>query len=252
VTAPAMARRWREPAAARAVVGAAVQEQVRQVRRLVPLSALWLTALVVHVGVAPHLAVGGAAPDALLVCVVAVAARRGARAGAGFAFATGLGADLFMATPLGTSALAFTLVGHVLYRPGRPPSSSDTAAALCSPARSCFACRTRRLHDAAARAGADARHDGPIVGPADVRSTRRQRRAAARRAALRRSVVLSFVGVGAGRLGVAVVATTLAGVPFPDAPGLLQIAAVAAVSAPFGPAAFAAVGRLGRPSRGHP
>jgi hypothetical protein len=58
--------------------------------------------------------------------------------------------------------------------------------------------------------------------------------------------------VGAGSLSVAVVATTLAGVPFPDARGVLQIAAVAAVSVPFGPAAFAVVARLGRPSRGRP
>lgn len=198
MTAPAMARRWREPAGG-AALGTAVQDQLRQVRRLVPLGAVWLIALVVHVGVAPHLAVGGAAPDVLLVGVVAVAARRGARAGAAFGFAAGLGADLFVATPLGTSALAFTLVGHVLGW-SSPPPSSGTAAALCSPVSPCF--------------------------------------------------VLSLVGVGAGRLGVAVVATTLAGVPFPDARGLLQIAAVAAVSAPFGPGAFAAVGRLGRQSGG--
>jgi rod shape-determining protein MreD len=174
-----MARRWREPAGG-AAVGAVVQDQVRRVRRLVPLGAVWLTALVADVGVAPHLAVGGAAPDLLLLSVVAVAARRGARAGAAFGFAAGLGADLFVATPLGTSALVFTLVGHVLGRSGR-------------------------------------------------------------------SIILSFVGVGAGRLGVALVATTVAGVPFPDAQGLLHIAAVAVVSAPLGPAVFTAVGHLSRP-----
>jgi hypothetical protein len=247
VTAPAVARRWQEPAEG-AAIGAVVRDQVRQVRRLVPLGAVWLTALVVHVGVAPHLAVGGVAPDVLMVAVVAVAAGRGPRAGAAFGFAAGLGADLFVAMPLGTSALAFTLVGHGLGRSGRPPSSPGTAAAaLCSPASRCFACRTGRLHGAR-RAGAGAHHEGPIDGPVGVRPTRLQRRKAARRAALQRSVVLSFVGVAAGRLGVAVVATTLAGVPFPSVLGLLEIGTVAAVTAPFGPAAFAAVARLGRPS----
>ena len=209
MTAPAIARRWREPGAVVSVV-AAVRDHVRQVRRVAPLGAGLLSALVVHVGVVPHLAVGGAAPDVLLVGVVAVAVRRGAQKGAAFGFAAGLGADLFIATPLGTSALAFTLVGHVLGRSNaRPPS-----------------------------------------GTAGARSTRRQRRTAARRVALRRSAMLSFVGVGAGRLGVAVVATTLAGVPFLDTPGLLQIAAAAAVSAPFGPAVFAAADRLDQNRRG--
>ena len=214
MTAPALARRWREPAGG-VTVAAVVRDHFLQVRRLAPLGAVLLTALVVHVGVAPHLAVGRAAPDVLLVGVVAVAAGRGKRAGAAFGFAAGLGADLFAATPLGTSALAFTLVGHVLGRSRRP------------------------LH-----------HSVPI--DSGVRSSRLQRRVAARRAALRRSVVVTLVGVGAGSLGVAVVATTLAGVPFPDARGVLQIAAVAAVSVPFGPAAFAVVARLGRPSRGRP
>ena len=210
MTAPAMARRWREPAAGVAV-SAAVRDHARLVRRLAPLGAVLLTALVVNVGIVPHLAVGAAAPDVLLVSVVAVAAQRGSRAGAAFGFGAGLGADLFLATPLGTSALACTLVGHLLGRPGPPPAPSGAA------------------------------------GP---RATRRQRRAAARRAALRRSAMLSFLGVGAGRLGVAVVATTLAGVPFLDASGLLRIVVVALVSAPFGPAAFAAVSRLDRTSRG--
>jgi rod shape-determining protein MreD len=179
-----VARRWREPTAG-AAVGAVVRDHARQIRRLVPLSAVLLSALVVHVGVAPHLAVAGAAPDVLLVGVVAAAIGHGPRAGAAFGFAAGLGADLFAATPLGTSALVFTLLGHVLGRSGRPAS-----------------------------------------------------------------VAVSFAGVAAGRLGVAVVATTLAGVPFLDTQGLLQIAAVGAVSAPLGLPVFAALGHLSRPPRG--
>lgn len=80
----------------------------------VPLAALLATGLVVHAAVAPHLAVRGVPPDVLLVAVVAVAAVRGERVGAGFGFVSGLGADVFLATPLGTSALAYTLLGHFL------------------------------------------------------------------------------------------------------------------------------------------
>jgi hypothetical protein len=225
VTAPALPR-LREPAAS-AANGAVLRGYARRARRLVPLSAVLLSGLVVHVGVAPHLAMGGTAPDALLAGVVAVAVRRGPRAGAAFGFAAGLGADLFVATPLGTSALAFTLVGHVLGRSSQPASSARTAAALCSPGAPCFACRSGALHSAG-----------------------RQRRAASRRGALLRSAALTVLGVGVGRLGMAVLATTLAGVPFLDAQALVQIAATATLSAPFGLAAFAAVGRLSRPPQG--
>jgi rod shape-determining protein MreD len=72
-----------------------------------------------YAGLSPHLAVRGLQPDLLLVAVAAVAAGRGARAGAAFGFAAGLGADLFLATPLATSALAYTLVGHVVGRLSR-------------------------------------------------------------------------------------------------------------------------------------
>jgi hypothetical protein len=63
---------------------------------------------------------------------------------------------------------------------------------------------------------------------------------------LRRSLFLTVAGVAAGRVGTAIVATALAGVPFPDIAGLLRTAGVAAISAPLGPAAFAILRRLGR------
>jgi rod shape-determining protein MreD len=198
-----------------------MREWADRLRRVAPLGAVLLTGLALDVAVAPHLAVRGAAADVVLVALVAVSVRRGSRTGAGFGFAAGLGADVFLATPLGTSALAYTLVGHVLGRSSRP-RTSGSAAALCSPASTCFACRTGRRHD-------------PV-----------RRRAAARRAALRRTVVLTAVGVGAGRLGTAVVATTLGGVAFPGAPGLLHIAGVVAISAPLGPLFGAGVRRLER------
>jgi hypothetical protein len=205
--------------------------------RVAPLGAVLLTGLVGHAGVAPHLAVRGAAPDVLLVAVVAVSVHRGARTGAGFGFAAGLGADVFLATPLGTSALAYTLVGHALGRSSRP-RMSGSAAALCSPDSTCFACRTGH------------RHDPPTAPEGSGRPSRVRRRAAARRAALRRSVVLTAFGVTAGRLGAAVVATMLGGAAFPGTPGLLRIAGVTTISAPLGPLAGAAVRRLGRGGQG--
>lgn len=215
------------------VIGAGIREQVVRLQRAAPLGAVLLTGLVAHVAVAPHLAVGGAAPDVLLVGVAAVAAVQGRRAGAAFGFAAGLGADLFLATPLGTSALAFTLVGHVLGGSG-PPRSPSAAAALCNPASSCFACRTGRGHGA------------PPAGEIGSRPTRARRRAAARRATLRRTLVVTSFGVAAGRLGTAAAATALGGAPFPDRVGILRMAAVAVISAPLGPTVFAAVRRVCR------
>jgi rod shape-determining protein MreD len=190
----AVARRWRQPARATVFAGrsaasspsgkAAVRDDGVPRGRLAPLAALLGTGLVVHAAVAPHLAIRGLAPDVLLVAVVAVAAVRGERAGAGFGFAAGLGADLFLAAPLGTSALAYTLLGHV-------------------------------------------------VGL---------------RENVQRSVLLAYLGVAAGRLGVAVAATALGGLPFPDTAGLLVPAGVAALSAPLGPPTVALVRRLSRPS----
>ncbi|HEY4409042.1 MAG TPA: rod shape-determining protein MreD [Acidimicrobiia bacterium] len=236
MTAPAVARRWVEasPAGEGRLghgglgLAALVGERVVTARRVAPLGAVLLTALVGQVAVASHLAVGGVAPEAMLVTVAAVAMCRGPRAGAAFGFAAGLGADLFRATPLGTAALAFTVVGHLLGRCRRPPAAG-TAAALCRPESTCFACRTGRPLRSRA-------HSGP--------TGRVRRQQSARREARRRAVALSLIGVAAGRLATAMVATGLAGVPFPPVTGLLRIAAAAVISAPLGPPVFAAVRRV--------
>jgi len=197
-----------------------------------------VTAVAAHAGLAPHLAVWGVQPDVLLVLVVAVAAGRGRRAGAACGFAAGLGADLFLATPLGTSALAYTLVGHVVGRSGphRPPTS---AAALCSPTATCFACRTGRRHTAAPG-------DPPPSGGQASRPARQRRRAIARRAALRHSLMLTFLAVAAGRIGTALVATAIGGIPFPTTAGLVHMVGVAVLSAPLGLPAIGAGRRAGR------
>jgi len=253
MTAPAVARPW-SPGAADLPRAAAsfVRDQAVRIRRAAPLGAIFFTALMAHAAVAPHLAVRGAAPDVLLVGVTAVAAGRGPRAGAAFGFASGLGADLFLATPPGTSALAFTLVGHALgqSRPARLPGrSSGVAAALCSPTSTCFACRAGRLHIAApleGGLGGLSPDDESQARPKSLtaRPARRRRRAAARRASVRRTLLLTGAGVGIGRLATAAVATALGGVPFPGVPGLVRIAAAAAVSAPLGPPLFALARRL--------
>jgi len=184
-------------------------------RRRAPAAAALVTVLAAHGALAPHLAVSGAAPDLPLVAVVAVAAGCGARPGAAFGFAAGLGADLFLATPLGTAALAYTAVGHVVgATAGRSPAG---APVRCSPGSTCFACRTGRRTAA--------------------------RPSERRRAAIRRSAVLAAAGVGAGRLAVALAAVIFGGVPFPGVAGLVRTAAAALVSAPFGVPAVAAVRR---------
>jgi hypothetical protein len=205
------------------------------VRRLAPAGAAVLTVLIAHGAIAPQLAVNGAGPDVVLAAVVAVATGRGARAGAAFGFAAGLGADLFLTTPLGTAALVCTLAGHAVggLRPAR--SSTATAAVLCGPGSTCFACRSGRVH----------RPGGVADSPGAVRSLRARQRAVSRRRALRRALVVTGLGVGAGRLATTVVATALGGVPFPGPGALGHSAAVALLSAPLGPPLLALVRRAG-------
>jgi len=202
----------------------------RTIRRGAPLGAVLLTAVAAAAALAPHLAVRGTRPDLLLVAVAAVALASGPRTGAAFGFAAGLGADVFLATPLGTSALAYTLLGHILGGLSRP-RPAGSASTLCRPGSTCFACRTGGRH-----AGEHRSQPG----------RRRALRVAARRADQRRSVVITFASVLVGRLVVTVIATSLGGVPFPEPAALARIAGVAALSAPLGPLAAAAVRRLTR------
>jgi hypothetical protein len=223
VTAPAVARPWPRRPAAAPTLGAAVRDAVVAARRIIPAGAALLTVLAAHAAIVPHLVVQGAGPDVVPAAVVAVAAGRGSRAGAAFGFAAGLGAARFLTTPFGTTALAYTLVGHAVGRAARGRSSSS-AAAVCGPASTCFSCRTGRRH-----------------GPAP---TRARQRTEARRRAIRRSLALTALGVGAGGAAATGVATALGGVPYPGPAALIRTAAVAALSAPLGPLLFAAVRRL--------
>src|SRR5262245_7285966 len=71
-----------------------------------------LTLVVLQTALFPELRVFGAVPDLLLVAAVAVGYERGPEAGAVFGFAGGIAIDFFLSSPLGVSALAFSLVGY--------------------------------------------------------------------------------------------------------------------------------------------
>ena len=86
----------------------------RRIRRapVGPAAGLLAAALVAQALVAPHLAPPGAAPDLLVVAAAVVAAVAAPPVAVAFAFAAGLAADLFLATPFGLSAAAFTAVAR--------------------------------------------------------------------------------------------------------------------------------------------
>ena len=86
--------------------------------------------VIVQVTVMPHLRILGVVPDLGLVLAVAVAYRDGAEAGAITGFAAGLGYDLFLATPLGLSALVYALTGVR----GRRPADRHVAVTALDPA----------------------------------------------------------------------------------------------------------------------
>jgi rod shape-determining protein MreD len=80
--------------------------------RRVRLVLLVVTLAVLQTTVFPHLRVFGAIPDLCLVATVAVAFEEGPQTGAIFGFASGLVIDLFLASPLGLSALANSVTGY--------------------------------------------------------------------------------------------------------------------------------------------
>ncbi len=76
------------------------------------LALVLLVATAAQALVAPHLAPPGAAPDLLLLATVAVAATIPGPGAVVFGFAAGLAADLFLVTPFGLSAAAFTALAR--------------------------------------------------------------------------------------------------------------------------------------------
>jgi rod shape-determining protein MreD len=83
------------------------------VRRTLPLALLAITTVVVQVAFMPHLRLLGVVPDLGLVLAIAVAYHDDAETAAIIGFATGLGFDLFLRTPVGASALAYSVMGYL-------------------------------------------------------------------------------------------------------------------------------------------
>jgi rod shape-determining protein MreD len=71
-----------------------------------------LTALVVHLSVLSRLRVLGVMPDGMLLVAVAAGIAGGPGRGAVVGFFAGMAVDVFLTTPLGLSALVFSLVGY--------------------------------------------------------------------------------------------------------------------------------------------
>ncbi len=73
---------------------------------------LFLSALALHLALTPVLRVAGAAPDVMLLVAVAGGLVGGPVRGAVLGFTAGIAVDVFLRTPMGLSALVFTLVGY--------------------------------------------------------------------------------------------------------------------------------------------
>ncbi|MEZ5170274.1 MAG: rod shape-determining protein MreD [Acidimicrobiia bacterium] len=82
----------------------------RQLRLVV----LLVVTVLLQVAVFPRFAVVDAAPWVALVATAALGYRSGPESGLLFGFAAGLAVDLFLETPLGLSALAYSITGYVV------------------------------------------------------------------------------------------------------------------------------------------
>ncbi len=81
--------------------------------RTLPIVAALVVAALLQVALAPHLAIGGVAPNLLLLVVLSLALLRGAGSGAAAGFAAGLVFDLLGTGPIGPAALVLAVVGYL-------------------------------------------------------------------------------------------------------------------------------------------
>lgn len=79
--------------------------------RPVRAGVLVVIALVLHTAVLPNIRLADVRPDAMLLLAVLGGLAAGPNTGAIFGFVCGLSVDLVLQTPLGLSALTFSLVG---------------------------------------------------------------------------------------------------------------------------------------------
>jgi len=75
---------------------------------------LLVITLLLQVTIFPHIRVAGRVPDLGLVLAVAIAFDYGPEAGAIVGFLAGISYDLFLATPLGLTALAWALTAYAV------------------------------------------------------------------------------------------------------------------------------------------
>jgi rod shape-determining protein MreD len=73
-----------------------------------------LLALVAHISLLPQVRIAGVMPDVMLLVAVAAGLVAGPTYGALVGFVSGMLADLLLPTPLGLSALVFTLAGYLV------------------------------------------------------------------------------------------------------------------------------------------
>ena len=73
---------------------------------------MFMVALLLQTTLLARLRIFGVMPDFMLLLAAAAGITAGATRGAAFGFASGMLIDLFLPTPLGLSALVFTLVGY--------------------------------------------------------------------------------------------------------------------------------------------
>jgi rod shape-determining protein MreD len=73
-----------------------------------------LVALVVHTTLLPSVRIAGVMPDLMLLVAIAAGLEAGPSYGAAVGFTSGMLADLVLPTPLGLSALVFTLTGYAV------------------------------------------------------------------------------------------------------------------------------------------
>ncbi|MFN8037202.1 MAG: rod shape-determining protein MreD [Acidimicrobiia bacterium] len=83
---------------------------IRRIRLLL----LIVTTVLLQTSVFSNLRIAGVSPDVVLLAVLGIAYRAGPETGATFGFVAGLTLDLFLRTPFGLSALAFSLTGYLL------------------------------------------------------------------------------------------------------------------------------------------
>lgn len=82
-------------------------------RQTLPAIGAMLVAALLQIAVAPHLAIGGAVPNLMLLVVVTLALTEGPTAGTASGFVAGLFLDVIGSGPIGPTALVLAVAGYL-------------------------------------------------------------------------------------------------------------------------------------------